>query len=195
MKIKSRQVLHLERSALRELIVQGLKERGFETTGAVKVDFVADSEGEVAVLVENMRPPEEEKPTGGPRKAGPRISGKREKGGTVTAAISQRENVDFVTQEEIPKGTECVWVSGLGITATPPEEWPAGLWTELGMLKKDRAVFAEALGKKEPESEADVAADVLGGEGGVMGRGDALAEGSRDPMLDMDGISGSWDGE
>lgn len=177
MKIKSRQVLHLERAALRELIVQGLKERGFETTGAVKVDFVADSEGEVAVLVENMRPPEEEKPTQGPRKARPRISGRREKGATVCAAVNQREGLDFVTQEEIPRGAPCVWVGGLGITATAPEEWPAGLWTELGMLKKDRAVFAEALGKKEPESEADVAADILGGEGGVMGRGDALESG------------------
>lgn len=295
---KTRNVVMVEQPVVRDLLVEALRARGFDMTGAVKVEFVGRADGTTAALVENMRAPEDRaatKPAKAkktkakakktleetarevvarveddrileetrrvlsrlgdpcssqgvtygalmalmsdeevevPQKAfghaldalRPRVEtalaqmtqrgeaeldAHEEDGGEAhwrvvrrkvkarrrdaSAATAARDTIDFVDDEPIEKGSPCVWISDVGITATRPDDWPEGLWEEVGMLDEDRLLFDELPPRRRPQSSA--AADVLGGEGGVMGRGDALKEGYRDPMLDMDGIPGSWDGE
>lgn len=78
-------------------------------------------------------------------------------------AVARRASKDSFSGAEIVDGEELLWIEGVGFTRAPLEHWPEGL--------------RKKLGEKESGSEAQTAADVLGGGGEVLGRGDALAKG------------------
>lgn len=80
-------------------------------------------------------------------------------------ARSQMVAVDSFSGEELQQGEELLWISGYGVTRAPLEKWPDELRKKLGLEEK-------------PESEAQTAADILGGgDEGPIDRGDALSAG------------------
>ena len=78
-------------------------------------------------------------------------------------AIVQRDTIDVVSGEELPKGATCFWFQDLGVTRTHPDKWPEDLRAK---YNPDPALFPST----------NVAADILDGDGGVMDRSDALEE-------------------
>lgn len=98
---------------------------------------------------------------------------KQKTAGTGRQAVAQRDTVDVISGEEILNGATCVWFNDFGATVTHPDDWPEDLRKEHDP-SPTLFDFLEEQGEAEPSANA--AADILGGDGGVMDRGDALGE-------------------
>lgn len=108
----------------------------------------------------------------------PRKKAERERRVDVAQATAQRDTHDAISGEPISEGTPCAWISGLGVTVTHPSEWPRKAREKFGISVDDPAFdrFLPEDQKEPAEESSNAAADILGGEGGVMDRSDALEE-------------------
>jgi hypothetical protein len=91
----------------------------------------------------------------------------------VRPAVAQRDMKDAVSGEMIPGGTDVVFVEDLGSTVVHPKEWPE----ELREKFEGRIPTGGPFKMLEPATEASTAADILGSEGGVLDRSEALGQG------------------
>ncbi len=217
--IKTRQVLHLEQLDVQALLVEALLARGFATTGGVQVRFVRHADDTVGVLVENMRAPEsadgvrshgpvEERPPRGRggRRFKPKISDARVQ--QVVQQVLGRRGGSVAEHYLVERVVEVLGDGGEFPVAMDFEQQVATMKPRVrktleefqarGQVEGNGLYWRVPLASSEPrspeQSESDAAADVLGGEGGAMGRGEGLETAYRDPMLDMDGVGG-WDNE
>lgn len=174
-------VLHLTQKEIRDLIVAGLKAKDFRTTGGVHITFVSEQDGTVGALVENMREAtDEEREAEEPSKRRPLRRAPLEAEHDVAAAVAQRDTIDVFTGEEIPKGSMCLWIADQGVTVTHPSEWPEDVREKTGVDVDDPGFDDFRVESRGVPAPSNAAADILGGDGGVMSRGDALGEAVED---------------
>lgn len=61
-------------------------------------------------------------------------------------AVAQMDTTDCFSNAAIPAGSRVVWLSGVGITAMPPADWPEELLRQAGISDERLEELTKYLG-------------------------------------------------